>query len=194
MKGGGATREEVIRATHELITRDGIRAVRVDEIVAALGISKRTLYEMFADKTELITACLDVMARENQRRIATGCRRRTSNPLRRLLRLSADYIGGLYTVNRSFLEDIRRKVVFSKHYDEHRVFWIDTFVDLLTESREAGLLLAEITPPVFAERLLSTLFDLRLSGTPEEELHTFCRMLLRGAATREGIEQFDRKR
>ncbi len=184
MKGGGATREQIIRTTHELITRDGIRAVRVDEIVAMLGISKRTLYELFADKTELITACLDVMGRESQRRIATGCRRRTSNPLRRLLRLSADYVGGLYTVNRSFLEDIRRKVVFSEHYDEHRAFWTEAFVDLLPE----------IAPSVFAERLLSTLFDLRLSGTPEEELLAFSRMLLRGAATREGIELLDRKR
>ena len=46
----GATKEEIIRITQELITRNGIRAVRVDEIAQTLGISKRTLYEMFADK------------------------------------------------------------------------------------------------------------------------------------------------
>ena len=85
-------------------------------------------------------------------------------------------------------------MVFSEHYDEHRAFWTEAFVDLLTESRQAGLLLPEIAPSVFAERLLSTLFDLRLSGTPEEELLAFSRMLLRGAATREGIELLDRKR
>lgn len=38
----GATRDEIIRATQELITRNGIRAVRVDEIAQTLGISKRT--------------------------------------------------------------------------------------------------------------------------------------------------------
>lgn len=37
----GATRDEIIRATQELITRNGIRAVRVDEIAQTLGISKR---------------------------------------------------------------------------------------------------------------------------------------------------------
>ena len=46
----GATREEIIRTTQEFIARNGIRAVRVDEIAQTLGISKRTLYEMFTDK------------------------------------------------------------------------------------------------------------------------------------------------
>lgn len=58
----GATRDEIIRATQELITRNGIRAVRVDEIAQTLGISKRTLYEMFADKNDLVSACLDDMS------------------------------------------------------------------------------------------------------------------------------------
>ena len=59
----GATKEEIIRTTQDLITRNGIRAVRVDEIAQRLGISKRTLYEMFADKNDLISACLDDLAR-----------------------------------------------------------------------------------------------------------------------------------
>ena len=42
----GATKEEIIRITRELIARNGIRAVRVDEIAQTLGISKRTLYEL----------------------------------------------------------------------------------------------------------------------------------------------------
>ena len=50
----GATREEIIRTTQELIARNGIRAVRVDEIAQMLGISKRTLYELFADKNDLV--------------------------------------------------------------------------------------------------------------------------------------------
>ena len=58
----GVTKEEIIHATQELIARNGIRAVRVDEIAQRLGISKRTLYEMFADKNDLISACLDAVS------------------------------------------------------------------------------------------------------------------------------------
>ena len=57
----GVTKEEIIHATQELIARNGVRAVRVDEIAQTLGISKRTLYEMFTDKNDLVSACLDAM-------------------------------------------------------------------------------------------------------------------------------------
>ena len=73
----GATREEIIRTTQEFIARNGIRAVRVDEIAQTLGISKRTLYEMFTDKNDLIGACLDAMRNEQQERIV-ACRKRRS--------------------------------------------------------------------------------------------------------------------
>ena len=62
----GATKEEIIRITQALIARNGIRAVRVDEIAQTLGISKRTLYEMFADKEDLVSACLDFMCHQQQ--------------------------------------------------------------------------------------------------------------------------------
>ena len=65
----GATKEEIIRITRELIARNGIRAVRVDEIAQTLGISKRTLYEMFADKNDLVGACLDYMSHQQRERI-----------------------------------------------------------------------------------------------------------------------------
>ena len=65
----GATKEEIIRATRELIARNGIRAVRVDEIAQTLGISKRTLYEMFTDKNDLVGACLDYMSHQQRERI-----------------------------------------------------------------------------------------------------------------------------
>ena len=60
----GVTKEEIIHATQELIARNGIRAVRVDEIAQTLGISKRTLYEMFTDKNDLVSACLEAMSHQ----------------------------------------------------------------------------------------------------------------------------------
>lgn len=36
----------------------GIKGVTMDDIAMGLGISKRTLYEMFEDKEELLIACM----------------------------------------------------------------------------------------------------------------------------------------
>ena len=104
----GATKEEIIRTTQDLITRNGIRAVRVDEIAQTLGISKRTLYEMFTDKNDLVSACLEAMSHQQRERIVACRKRRGGNPLQKVLRLTNEYIDNLYTVDHRFLSDISR--------------------------------------------------------------------------------------
>ena len=189
----GVTKEEIIHATQELIARNGIRAVRVDEIAQTLGISKRTLYEMFADKEDLVSACLDFMCHQQQERITAYRKRRSRSSLQRAFKLVYEYIEHLYTVESSFLSDLRHKIIFAEHYDEHREFWRRELTDYLETCRQEQLLLPEIDAPAFAEQVMNTILDLRLNGTVREELRLFCRTILRGAGTRKGIELIDRK-
>lgn len=189
----GATKDEIILATQELISRNGIRAVRVDEIAQRLGISKRTLYEMFADKNDLVNACLYEMGQQQQRRIAACRKRRGGNSLQKAFKLVHEYIDGLFTVESSFLADIRRKVVFAEYFDEHRDFWRTELTHYLEMCRAEAFLLPEIDTATLTDRIMDTLFELRLNQITREEMYLFCRTLLRGAATRQGIEQIDRK-
>jgi AcrR family transcriptional regulator len=50
--------ERILQSTDRLFYEQGIRAVGVDTIAAAVGISKRTLYNYYPSKDELITAYL----------------------------------------------------------------------------------------------------------------------------------------
>lgn len=50
--------ERILEATDRLFYGQGIRAVGVDTIAAEIGISKRTLYNHFASKDDLIVAYL----------------------------------------------------------------------------------------------------------------------------------------
>ena len=190
----GATKEEIIRITQELITRNGIRAVRVDEIAQTLGISKRTLYEMFADKEDLVSACLDFMCHQQQERITAYRKRRSRSSLQRAFKLVYEYIEHLYTVESSFLSDLRHKVAYAEHFDEHREFWRSELTAHLRGSREEKLLLPEIDADSFADRILETIFEMRINNATREESYLFCRTILRGAATREGVERIDSHR
>ena len=189
----GATKEEIIRTTQDLIARNGIRAVRVDEIAQMLGISKRTLYEMFADKIDLIGACLTNMARQQRKTLASN-RRRCGNPLQKALRLANTYIDNLYTVDASFLADIRNKVLFAEYYNENRDFWFSELTRDLETCRKEELLLAEMDAAALTQQLLSSLLELRLNHATREELYLLCRTILRGAATKQGIDYLDRNR
>ena len=58
-------RERIILAAVELFTTNGIKSITMDEIAASLGISKRTLYEVFPDKETLLEECILKSQKEN---------------------------------------------------------------------------------------------------------------------------------
>ena len=47
-------KEIVVREAAKMFLSEGIRSVRMDDIARGLSVSKRTLYELFGDKEELI--------------------------------------------------------------------------------------------------------------------------------------------
>ncbi len=57
----------IIEQATRMFLTDGLKAVRMDDIAAALGISKRTIYELFDSREGLISQCIDYqMAHEEQ--------------------------------------------------------------------------------------------------------------------------------
>ena len=53
------TRERIRQKADELFMRYGLRSVSMDDIANSLGISKKTIYQFFADKNELVDAVLE---------------------------------------------------------------------------------------------------------------------------------------
>jgi AcrR family transcriptional regulator len=51
-------RERILGAAYELFSRDGIRAVGIDAIIARSGVARMTLYRQFASKDDLVLAFL----------------------------------------------------------------------------------------------------------------------------------------
>lgn len=52
------TRKRIVIGAIELFLRSGIKSVTMNDIAAHLGMSKRTIYENFADKDALVSDCL----------------------------------------------------------------------------------------------------------------------------------------
>ena len=51
-------KETIINKVRELYRRYGIRSVTMDDVVREVGISKKTLYQYFKDKNELVAAVI----------------------------------------------------------------------------------------------------------------------------------------
>ena len=53
------TKERIQKKAHELFLRYGIRSVSMDDIATQLGMSKKTIYQFFSEKDELVNAVMD---------------------------------------------------------------------------------------------------------------------------------------
>lgn len=71
-----ATRRTILDRCYELFYRHGFNRVGVDEIAAAAGVTKRTLYNHFPSKDALLTAAL-----EHQHELALARSRRWTSGL-----------------------------------------------------------------------------------------------------------------
>jgi TetR/AcrR family transcriptional regulator, cholesterol catabolism regulator len=61
-------KERILVKADELFNRYGIRSVSMDDIANGLGMSKKTLYQYYADKEELVNAVFETLIQENRKR------------------------------------------------------------------------------------------------------------------------------
>jgi AcrR family transcriptional regulator len=62
----GRPRDRILSVARDLFYERGVRAVGVDEIAAAAGTNKMTLYRHFASKDLLVAECLREFARQSE--------------------------------------------------------------------------------------------------------------------------------
>lgn len=60
------TKQRIQQAANDLVMQYGIRSVSMDDIAANLGMSKKTIYQYFKDKDELVDAVVDDIIKTNR--------------------------------------------------------------------------------------------------------------------------------
>src|SRR5690606_11821927 len=60
------TKNRIMVAAHDLVMKYGVRAVSMDDIAASVGMSKKTLYQYYQDKDELVKAVIDDILEDNK--------------------------------------------------------------------------------------------------------------------------------
>ena len=58
--------EKVVAHVSQMIMTLGVKSVRMDDVASSLGMSKRTLYEMFGDKEELLSQSMIYLIRRRK--------------------------------------------------------------------------------------------------------------------------------
>ncbi len=191
-------RSRIIKHATQKFLSVGIKEVKMDDIAKELGISKRTIYEHFEDKKELLFICLKCTHEYISNKSRPYIRSAEHSTLDKILFLYNNYFEILSNINRKFFIELNKypEVINSKKSKEklhERIFkaWIKQAV-------KEGLVREDVNFDVLHYILLR---DIEFVSTTEEfpnytikELgESFILFYLRGICTEKGqtiIEKF----
>ncbi len=109
-------RERIIEGAAELFKTYGIRSVTMDSIAGHLGMSKRTIYEVFSDKDELLLGVLRRMA-EKQKDAFSRTLNSSENAIVaifKLLEMSRDHFQSMSPAFQADLKKYHTELIMNK--------------------------------------------------------------------------------
>jgi AcrR family transcriptional regulator len=193
--------ENILEKVRGLYTKYGIKSITMDDIAAELGISKKTIYQYFTDKDDLVGQFIDNEILQRQSDIFK-CFRTGSNAIEDLFEISVFMNKVLRDQNPAMEHDLRK--YYPHHYQktvQARREGIFTYIlQNLKKGKEEGLYRVELNAEVIAKLYLSRVESISLNDlfTVEEftSMKLFAELLtyhIRGIATDNGIIVLNKK-
>ncbi|MBO4530355.1 MAG: TetR/AcrR family transcriptional regulator [Paludibacteraceae bacterium] len=189
------SREKITRGALDLFLSHGIKTVTMDKIAAALSMSKRTIYEQFSDKDELVTECLKLFRTELDKE-RDEIRERSENSFIFLLSMFKMSFIKLNGINVRFLQDV--ETIFSDDIKKcrlNRPSQIAQMRELIRQSQEDGYIDPMLSTDVLATVYYGMLSSLRDKDSydysvisPKDALKMLCTIYFRGVATEKGLK------
>ena len=192
-------RERIIKEANKHFFELGIRNVTMDEIALSLGISKRTIYETFKDKTELIQICLDEIKQEQEiknHEIISN----SANVIEATFAFMKEGIKAINSINPVFFFDLKRfyPSIWKSKHEENKQKAYNMTHKLLRKGVNEGLFRKDINL-----NIVSKLFHEQMNLISDEKIfprneysrsEVFQNMVInfmRGISTNKGIELID---
>lgn len=189
-------REKILKASMEEFKSKGIRAVKMDDIAALLGISKRTLYEIYSNKEELLLECVKFQEEQYDAHMIAFEKDPSNNVIDIIIEFYNKQIQWLSGVNPLYFSDIQRydqvvsyferrdqerkqdKMIFYQRGIREGVFRDDVDYDVLSRILKASIDYIKQTQ-MYKEYDLTRI------------LNNIIMLFIRGVCTYDGIKQFD---
>lgn len=192
-------RQRIIDISSELFQTFGLKTVSMDDIAKKVGISKRTLYETFSSKDELLTMCLSEKERRQAESLMQIIEDKKNDFVDVIVKVLIHLSQELRKVNPLFFQDLDR-YNFRMAFEEQRLNTEgrkQSFMKLLNKGIEEGYIRSDID--------LSLTVDLFMGRNPslksyfsssshriENVLENMYLIYFRGISTIKGIERIDK--
>lgn len=189
-------RERIIEKAMQDFSMHGIRAVKMDDLANELGISKRTLYEIFKDKETLLFEGIKVYGerkREYMRSYAEDERHHVIDIILEAYRMKVEEVRA---VNPSFYLDLMKYPKLAHHMKESQEKSREGFLTFMKRGVDEGYFRTdvnyELVPHIFDALGQYILSNSLVQQYSVEELFSNCFLIaLRGFCTDKGLHTID---
>jgi AcrR family transcriptional regulator len=100
-------KERIVENASILFFHKGVKSMTMSDIANELGVSKRTLYEVFRDKEDLLENCFNAHIAETEKAIQT-LTGQSEDVIDTLMQIYARYLNEMRTINRSVMHDLKK--------------------------------------------------------------------------------------
>lgn len=166
--------ERIALKAQDLFLKYGIRSISMDEIASQLGISKKTIYQYYADKDDLVMTVIDAMLADNEGE-CFNTRKLSENPVHEIfvaLNMMQDL---LKVMNPTIVYDLQKyhPAAYKKLSDHQNKFLYRLIVENLEEGKKQQLYRPEMDIDMIARfRLVSVFMMFNPDFTSSLRKHT----------------------
>jgi len=191
-------KERIIENASTLFFQKGVRSMTMSDIANELGISKRTLYEVFRDKEDLLENCISThIARADEAILKLADR--SDDVIDTMMRMYARHLNELRMVNRLAINDLK-KYHFNLYniLEEKQKENVHLLLPLFEKGVKQGLIRSDINFEIILWLVKSqfrALMNDDFFPTEKYSVNEFIRAIIlnfmRGIATPSGNEKLD---
>jgi len=144
-------KERILSEAEQLFWRYGVRSVTMEDIARELGISKKTIYQHFSDKEDILYQVINQKIHADVSEIECSMQE-NDNPVEGLLMVLVLMEKSKAEVSPNLLVDIKRYypkafALFRKHIDQHLM---KSILENIQNGMIQGLYRADINPTILA--------------------------------------------
>ena len=190
-------RDKILRTAMRLFKKHGVKSVKMDDISNALAISKRTLYEIYDNKEELLLAGVRLDQMNKRQQMEVFATKGDHNEIEVMARFVKMQMEDLNNISPLFFSEIglyKRVVSFIQEHKAEQRRYILAFIQ---QGVEHGYFMPGLNYDIvidMGDGVMNYVMETKLyEQYPIQELfHNYVSVLMRGYCTDKGIQELDK--
>ncbi|MEN9597850.1 MAG: hypothetical protein RL596_161 [Bacteroidota bacterium] len=153
------TEERIVQKAHELFFRYGLKSVTMDDIASSLGVSKKTIYQFYADKDALVEAVVHAETRQDELECARH-RKESENAVHEMF-MALDMMQEMMaTMNPAIIFELQKyhPAAFKKFNDHKNKFLYKVVKENIEKGKKEALYRPEANADILAKFRLESIF------------------------------------